>query len=83
MAQGKLPKYTLEHNEKRGTWDLTNDATNRKLKSFDTKEDATKRGALKRAVGENGGSVKIQKENGRFQEERTYPRSRDPRKSKG
>jgi hypothetical protein len=48
-----------------------------------TKEDATKRGALKRAVGESGRSVKIHKENGRFQEERTYPRNRDPRKSKG
>jgi hypothetical protein len=28
-------------------------------------------------------TLKIHKENGRFQEERTYPRSADPRKSKG
>ncbi len=28
-------------------------------------------------------SVVILKKNGRFQEERTYPRSADPRKSKG
>jgi Uncharacterized protein conserved in bacteria (DUF2188) len=28
-------------------------------------------------------SVKIHKENGRLQEERTYPRSADPRSSKG
>lgn len=31
----------------------------------------------------DGGSVKIQKENGRFQEERTYPGSKDPVASKG
>ena len=29
------------------------------------------------------GSVKIHKENGEFQEERTYPRSKDPRITKG
>jgi hypothetical protein len=40
-------------------------------------------GVLKRAVGRDGGSVKIQKENGRLQEERTYPAKGDPRKSKG
>lgn len=28
-------------------------------------------------------SVRIHKENGQFQEERTYPRSADPRRSKG
>jgi hypothetical protein len=28
-------------------------------------------------------TVKIHKENGRIQEERTYPRSADPRRSKG
>lgn len=79
----KLPKYTLEHDEKGDKWLLENDATNKAIKSFGTKADATERGALKRAVGPEGGSVKIQKMNGRYQEERTYPRSRDPRKSKG
>ena len=79
----KLPKFTLEKNEQRDRWDLTNDRTNRAVKTFNTKADATKGGALERAVGPAGGSVKIQKENGRFQEERTYPRSKDPRRSKG
>lgn len=41
-------------------------------KTFDTKADATKGGVLEKAIGPEGGSVKIQKENGRFQEERTY-----------
>jgi hypothetical protein len=48
------------------------------VKRFDTKGGAIEGGVLKRAVGPDGGSVKIQKANGRFQEERTYPRSRDP-----
>lgn len=30
-----------------------------------------------------GGSLKIHKVNGRIQEERTYPKSADPRKSRG
>jgi hypothetical protein len=32
---------------------------------------------------QGGGSLKIHKNSGGFQEERTYPRSKDPRKSKG
>jgi hypothetical protein len=78
-----LPKYTLDKNERTDRWDLTNDRTDKTVKTFATKGNATKGGALRRAVGSEGGSVKIQKENGRFQEERTYPRSRDPKSSKG
>ena len=80
---GKLPKFTLSHNEKRDRWELSNDAADRVIRSWDTKARATKGGVLERTVGQSGGSVKIQKENGRFQEERTYPRSADPRGSKG
>ena len=83
MAKPNLPKFTLEKNEKKDSWDLTNDKTNRTVRSFDTKDHATKGGVLERTVGSAGGSVKIQKENGRFQEERTYPGSRDPKSSKG
>lgn len=79
----KLPKFTLDFNEKKDRWDLTNDKSDKVVKAFETKTDATKGGALEKAVGSDGGSVKIQKVNGRFQEERTYPRSRDPKSSKG
>lgn len=79
----KLPKYTLEYNENKERWDLENDKTNRVIKTFVTKEKATTGGVLKKALGQNGGSVKIQKVNGRFEEERTFPRSKDPRESKG
>ncbi|KAF1698000.1 hypothetical protein CSC62_07595 [Pseudoxanthomonas jiangsuensis] len=78
-----LPKYTLTKNESKDRWDLKNDDTGRTKASFDTKADATKGGALSDVLGDKGGSVKIQKEDGRYQEERTYPRSSDPRGSKG
>jgi hypothetical protein len=78
-----LRKFTLDHNEQKDRWDLKNDVTNRVVKTFETKSDATAGGAIKQVLGIEGGSVKIQKENGRYQEERTYPRSKDPRSSKG
>jgi hypothetical protein len=79
----KLPKYTLSHDQKHDNWKLQNDATHRVAKRFDTKADATTGRVLKRALGADGGSVRIEKVHGGYQEERTFPRSRDPRKSKG
>ena len=79
----KLPKFTLTKNEKKDTWDLVNDKTDKFVKRFDTKTEATKGGALEKAVGKAGGSVKIQKEDSKFQEERTYPKSKDPKGSPG
>ena len=39
---------------------------------------------LKKALGSEGGSVKIEyKEKSGYEEERTFPRSADPRESKG
>ena len=70
----KLIKYTLEFSEKNKKWTLKNDKTKKMAKSFKTKASAIKGGALKRALGKNGGSVKIQKQNGRIQEVRTYHR---------
>jgi len=49
--------------------------------------DSTKANAIKQAAGfvksKGGGSLKIHKNSGGFQEERTYPRSKDPKQSKG
>ncbi|MGV6832654.1 MAG: DUF2188 domain-containing protein [bacterium] len=49
--------------------------------------DANKREAIREARDfikkQGGGSLKIHKNKGGFQEERTYPRSKDPRESKG
>ena len=79
----KLPKYTLSRNQKTDRWDLRKDVSHELVKSFNTKENATKGGVLERAVGKAGGSVKIEKMRGGYQEERTYPRSADPKKSPG
>jgi hypothetical protein len=78
----KLPKYTLSHNDSRDRWELRQDKTHQFVKAFDTKADATAGGALAKAI-HGTGSVKIEKLNGRYQEERTFPHSADPRKSKG
>ena len=81
--KSNLPKLTLEYDEDRHKWELQKDKTGQVIKRFNVKENATKRGILKRLLGENGGSVKIQKVNGRFQSERTYPKSKDPKRSPG
>jgi len=78
-----LRKFTLIHDDNADRWKLVNDQTDRTVRAFDTKGEATARGVLKEALGTEGGSVKIQKENGRYQEEPTYPRSTDPKSSKG
>jgi hypothetical protein len=79
----KLPKYTLSFDRDKENWKLEHDATDRVVRRYDTKTEATQRGALKQAVGSEGGSVRIEKKRGGYEEERTFPRSRDPRKSKG
>jgi hypothetical protein len=80
---GHLPKYTLSHNDRRDQWELRQDKSHRLVESFDLKADATARGSLSSAIGRSGGSVKIKKMDGVFQEERTFLRSADPRSSKG
>ena len=78
-----LPRYTLDHDERKQDWALKNDANDKTVRRFETKQEATKGGVLQKAVGPLGGSVRIHKEHGGIQEERTYPRSADPKKSKG
>ena len=81
MAKLTLPKYTLQCNEKTSRWDLKQDGSKTVVKSFNTKAAALKGGVLAKIV--KRGSVKIQKQNGKFQEERTYPRSADKNPPKG
>lgn len=78
-----LPKFTLDKNKQKSVWELTNDKTDKVVKTFNTKSVATTGGVLKRVLGSDGGSVKIKLENNKFQEERTYPRKDDPRQSIG
>lgn len=79
----RLPKLTLAPSKKDKGWDLTNDKTNNVVKKFPLKERATKGGILAKALGKQGGSVRIKKMDGKFQEERTFPGDRDPKSSRG
>ena len=83
MVKEALPSYHLTRDRKRGGWQLEKAGSDRATARFETKADALKGGALRDAVGRNGGSVKIHKQDGRIQQERTYPRSRDPKSSQG
>ena len=74
----KLPRYSLALNDKTQKWELKREGGGGVVKSFSTKAQATKGGVLEKAVG-GMGSVRIRKRDGKIQEERTYPRSMDPR----
>ena len=66
-------------------WDqykLKKEGSERASKVFDgTKEEAVRESA--EFMRGHWGSMKIHKNNGRIQEERTYPRSADPSSSEG
>jgi len=78
-----LKKFLFTFDQKNDDWALKNLDSGRTLRHFDTKADAIKGGVLKNVIGVEGGSVKIHKVNGRFDEERTFPGSKDPHSSKG
>ncbi len=77
----QLPRYTLTREN--GTWILVEEESKTVARTFRTKVEAMKGGTLRRAIGRQGGTVRIRKATGQIQEERTYPRSQDPRQSKG
>jgi len=74
----RLPKFSLAHNDKNKKWELKREGSGEVIKRFKTKAAATKGGVLERAVKKLG-LVRIRKRDGKIQEERTYPRSADPR----
>lgn len=78
-----LPRFHLTKDQEKGDWELRKAGAERATRRFETKSEATAGGVLGGAVGKEGGSVRIHLEKGRIQEERTYPRSRDPKGSPG
>ena len=74
-----LDKYHLT--KKKDEWRLEKAGSNRAVVKAPTKAEAIQK--MRKHMSKNEGSVRIHKENGRIQEERTYPRGKDPRKSKG
>lgn len=76
-----IDKYTLHKDAETDKWRLEKEGSDRAKARYDTKEEALK--GLRTAVGPEGGSVRIRKVDNTIQEERTYPRSKDPKKTPG
>ena len=77
-----LQRYTLKQSKDGGGWTLM-DQEGGVVTTFASKADATTGGQLAKAIGAKGGTVRIHKEDGEFEEERTFPRAEDPRQSPG
>lgn len=78
-----MDKFTLHKDQKSNKWRLEKEGSNRAVKVFDRKADATQGGGLAAAIGKGGGSVRIRKLDISIQEERTIKPAKDPRSSKG
>jgi hypothetical protein len=62
-------------------WNLKPEGGSRPVVHAATKAEAI--GQTRAYMQQHAGSVKIHKEDGQIQEERTYPKSADPRRIKG
>lgn len=62
-------------------WTLKKEGNQKASKTADTKQEIIKE--MQKFMDDKTGSVKIHKTDGKIQEERTYQRKDDPRKSKG
>ncbi len=62
-------------------WHLTKEGNIRPSKTAETKDQLIQ--VTREFMADRVGSVKIHKQDGKIQEERTYPKSKDPKKSKG
>ena len=77
-----LHRFTLKKNKQLGGWALIAQSGDI-VRIFATKTEALARGQLENVIGKEGGTVRFHRQDGQFAEERTFPRSRDPRSSPG
>ena len=54
-------KFTLRFDETKNKWVLKHDPTEKIIRVFDTKEDSTRAGVLRSALGRQGGIVIVRK----------------------
>jgi hypothetical protein len=66
-------KYTLRFDDTRNKWVLKQDATDKIIRYFKSKEDGTRAGVLRKLLGRQGGTVTIRTKTGVFDEERNFP----------
>jgi len=76
-----LPKYHVSK-RKNEPWRFKQEGAKRVIATADTKAEAMEKMRDFMHAGHEG-SVRIHKEKGAFQEERTYPRAKDPMSSPG
>lgn len=74
-----MDNYHVTHTGKQ--WALKKEGAQRASKTAETKSEITQQ--TRQFMETHEGSVKFHKMDGTIQEERTYPRSKDPSKSKG
>lgn len=76
-----MENFHLVHED--GKYKLKRENAERASKVFESTKDYAIKESKDFIVNQGGGSLKIHKNGGGFQEERTYPKSIDPKKSRG
>lgn len=76
-----MKNYYLVRDKNENAWKLKKEHAQRSTAVFDNKEAAMDFST--EFMRQNNGSLHVQKRNGEWQEERTYPKSSDPKKTKG
>jgi hypothetical protein len=65
-------RYSLRFDSEKKKWILRNDSNDKIVRMFDSKEAATRAGALRKVLGRQGGTVLVRKLNGVLEEERNF-----------
>ncbi|WP_047549069.1 DUF2188 domain-containing protein [Psychroserpens sp. Hel_I_66] len=76
-----MENFHLVHDN--GVYKLKKENAQRASKVIDANKPEAIKAARDFIQNQGGGSLKIHKNDGGFQEERTYPRANDPKQSKG
>ena len=75
--------FHLTYDRSKKNWVLIKQGSKKPILSSRKKSDARSKSVKFSRESNDPISLKIHKKNGRFQEERTFPRSKDPSKTKG
>jgi hypothetical protein len=65
-------RFSLRFDSNKEKWVLKNDTTEKIVRIYESKEEATRAGALRKGLGRLGGTVMVRKLNGVLEEERTF-----------
>lgn len=65
-------KFVLGFDERSDRWVFRNEGSEKVIRTFARKEEATRTGVLQRLVGKQGGTVRISTRGGTYAEERSF-----------